>query len=1364
MHRRLSPQARLHLTLLLSSFVAAAGCRGMQGPDSTSPEGEAQPVPAGEIETLSQAIAGSWTGVSIPTTSGGSSSGSGSNFTVTGGGADIWGTADAFRFHYMTVTGNVTLTAQVTSQQNTDSFAKAGVMMRESLTAGPGARNVMTVLTPVAANGYRFQSRSTVGATTAKATSAVPQNTPGWVRIVRSGNNFTSFFSLNGSTWTQIGGTVTIAMPAAMEVGLAVSSHNAAALSTVEFANVTFNPPQTPPSPPLAPTNLVATAGNNQVGLTWTGSAGATSYTVKRSPNTTPRSFTNIQTQPGTGYIDTTATNGNTYHYVVSASNATGPGPDSTEATASPAAPLPPPAPTGIVPTAGNGQVSLTWTPVAGATSYNIKFNSDGGATYAPAGSSPTASFTHGSRTNGTQYFYVVSAVNAGGEGPNSTPAVSATPQAPPAPGAPATLNATPGNAQVMLTWSAVSGATSYTVKRSLNTTPRSFANVQTLITGTSYTNNTGLTNGTTYVYVVTATGAGGESPPSPERLATPVAPPPVTWQSKIIGTVASGASGSWSQQSATAHTISAGGADIYGTADNFRFLYQSISGDVTITARVQSLTNANTWTKAVVMIRENDTAAGARNVATVVSPTATNKYRRQVRSATGGSSTSAASTANSAIPSWIRLQRVGSTFTSFHSTNGTSWTQIDTSTTLTGFPTTAFVGLGVTSHTTTANTTATAVFTDVTVQLPAPPAVPAGLAATGQNNQVFLQWDPPIGATSYTVKQATSSSGPFSVIATNVADPFRAALGLTNGNMYWFTVSAQNSAGSSVDSAPVSGIPVVLRPSVQSVSPQDGAAGVDPIGFVTCEINAPNYGGGVDGSTLTGANVFLQRVSDGVTIVTTTNTSGGGDVIALQPVSHLEEGTEYRFTVTAGVRDTTGAAFMPFTSTFTTGIAAPPPPTDVVFDQVDAIPGTHQTWTSIAIGPDNKVYAGTITGQIYRFNINADGTLSGQTIINTVRAGNGNVDRAVIGMTFDPNEAAPVLWVTNGGRQLTEAPNWSGKLAKLSGTNLATYQDYVVNFPRSYKDHMTNSIAIKPGEPGVIYISQGSMNAMGAPDSKWGLRKEHLLSAAVLRVDTNAITTLPLNVQTNDNDETSAPGANGRYNPFAAGAPVTIYATGVRNAYDILWHSNGSLYTATNGSAANGSTPATPSPLPAACSRRIDQPTNGNYTGPSVPGLSPNPIAEDDYLYRVVQGGYYGHPNPARCEWVLNGGNPTSGVDNTETASYPVGVQKDRNWRGNAFNFGPHFSPNGMLEWKATSVPSLMGKLLIIRYSEGNDVITLDIDPATKDISGSGTTLSGMDGFNDPLDIAHNVSNGDVYVTEHTGQRIVRLRPRPAD
>src|SRR5262249_12148439 len=175
----------------------------------------------------------------------------------------------------------------------------------------------------------------------------------------------------------------------------------------------------------------------------------------------------------------------------------------------------PPAAPT-LTATAGNVQVSLSWTASAGATSYNVKRSLSTG-TETTITSVTGTSYNDTAVTNGTTYFYVVSAVNSVGESPNSNE-MSATPQCSP-PAAP-TLSATAGNAQVSLTWTAISGPTSYNVKRP----PASGAETTiTSVTTTSYTDTT-VTNGTKYFYVVSAVSCveGGNSN---EVSATPAAP-----------------------------------------------------------------------------------------------------------------------------------------------------------------------------------------------------------------------------------------------------------------------------------------------------------------------------------------------------------------------------------------------------------------------------------------------------------------------------------------------------------------------------------------------------------------------------------------------------------------------------------------------------------------------------------------------------------------------------------------------------------------------------------------------------------------------------------------------------------------------
>ena len=180
----------------------------------------------------------------------------------------------------------------------------------------------------------------------------------------------------------------------------------------------------------------------------------------------------------------------------------------------------PPPVPTGLTATAQDQQIALNWTARAGATSYNVKRASSNAGPYSTISSPTGTAYTDSGLTNGTTYYYVVSAVNANGESGNST-AASATPNAA-IPAAPTGVNAIPGNAQVSLSWtaSASGGVTGYHLKRS-TTSGGPYTQVAT--SPATYASDTGLTNGTHYYYVVTAVAAAGESGNSAEVSATPL-------------------------------------------------------------------------------------------------------------------------------------------------------------------------------------------------------------------------------------------------------------------------------------------------------------------------------------------------------------------------------------------------------------------------------------------------------------------------------------------------------------------------------------------------------------------------------------------------------------------------------------------------------------------------------------------------------------------------------------------------------------------------------------------------------------------------------------------------------------------------
>ncbi|MBD2448253.1 Ig-like domain-containing protein [Nostoc sp. FACHB-152] len=546
-------------------------------------------------------------------------------------------------------------------------------------------------------------------------------------------------------------------------------------------------------------------------------------------------------------------------------------------------------------------------------------------------------------------------------------------------------------------------------------------------------------------------------------------------------------------------------------------------------------------------------------------------------------------------------------------------------------------------------------------------------------------------------------------------------------------------------------------RPSIRSTNPTDNQTNVSPKISIAADLNLPN--GGIAVNSLSASTVKLIDLSDNTQVEATLNTSAGGDVIVLVPIKPLKSNTQYQLKITEGVQDTNGSAFLPYSISFTTGTLENIN-SQISFEQIYQLNVPDKPYTTVVIGPDNQLYAATLEGEILRFPISDTGDLGTPQIISSLQTANGG-NRSIIGMHFDPSSKDAsnlILWVTNNDSlyKIGKAPDWTGKITRLSGPNLETVQDYVVGLPRSVRDHLTNSIEFKANEPDILYVLQGSNTSTGAADTTWGNRPERLLSGAVLRVDLSKIISPPLDVKTED---------GGTYNPLAPGALVTIFASGIRNGYDMVWHSNGQLYVPTNGGAAGGNAPSTPIPLPDSCQNRIDKATNGAYTSPSVLDIN-NIGTQRDYLFRVVQGGYYGHPNPQRCEWVLNGGNPTENADPSQVNEYPIGTLPDRNWKGSAFDFGEHFSPNGTIEYRSNVFSGkLQGKLLVVRYSAGKDIIVLTPGGPNLDIKNFQTGIPGFTGFSpSPLDLIENRNNGYIYVAQldqNTGTgKITLLRP----
>ena len=325
----------------------------------------------------------------------------------------------------------------------------------------------------------------------------------------------------------------------------------------------------TPVTAPGAPRGLTAASGDAQVSLSWqapgsNGGAAITGYRVYQGTNKNP-----VASVTGTGTTVKNLANGTAYSFKVTAVNKAGEGPASGAASATPTAKVTKPGlPNGLTASPGNGKVTLSWKAPGsdggtGISGYEIyRGTSPGGESGTPVNASLVAgtSFTVTGLTNGTRYYFTVAAVNkaklqsaksgeasatpsagasasasasasgsASATGPaTASPSGGATATATGTPGAPTGLTATPGNGEVGLSWTApasVGGAPPVSYHVYQGTSPGFTLGTPVTRTSDTHATVTGLTNGTTYYFVVTAVdGSGTVSGTSGEASAQPLA------------------------------------------------------------------------------------------------------------------------------------------------------------------------------------------------------------------------------------------------------------------------------------------------------------------------------------------------------------------------------------------------------------------------------------------------------------------------------------------------------------------------------------------------------------------------------------------------------------------------------------------------------------------------------------------------------------------------------------------------------------------------------------------------------------------------------------------------------------------------
>ena len=384
----------------------------------------------------------------------------------------------------------------------------------------------------------------------------------------------------------------------------------------------------------------------------------------------------------------------------------------------------------------------------------------------------------------------------------------------------------------------------------------------------------------------------------------------------------------------------------------------------------------------------------------------------------------------------------------------------------------------------------------------------------------------------------------------------------------------------------------------------------------------------------------------------------------------------------------------------------------------------TTSTPGSLAFGPDGKLYVADTSGRIQALTLNP--TTKAVTGVQQITSATDLQE--VYGIAFDPLDGS--MWVTNtisGFGDMGQAPpsgspgSYPGKITKFpvpysNGTKV----DVITGLPASNSGHEANGLAFGPtgctGASCKLFIAQGSTTNAGVISAGSGLfqREEAPTSGAILVADVHApafngtITYSPADVYSTTVQKT--------------GGDVSVYAPGLRNPYDIIFHTNGVFYNTDNG------------------------PNNGYGPGSATCNTTfANDANAADELNIIVQGNYYGHPNRNRgfagdarqCKY--HAGTEPSDAEYTA----PIGL------------LGP--STDGLVEYRSNVFGGQMnGDLLTVGWVD-NDLRRIRLGGGGQSVT-SNTQLAS--GFANPLDVTMDPADGTIYVAEWGGNKITFLKP----
>lgn len=342
-------------------------------------------------------------------------------------------------------------------------------------------------------------------------------------------------------------------------------------------------------------------------------------------------------------------------------------------------------------------------------------------------------------------------------------------------PSAPSSLVAIPGSGYVDLSWDAASddvGVLDYRVVINGGTPVSAGAVLQARVRD--------LELETTYQFrVIAVDAAGNESVPSEPVEATTLGAVSTIqgWTYDDIGTIE--ISGSYDLTDGV-YTLNASGSDIYGTADSFGFLHTVLHGDGSITARITSIQNTNSWAKCGVMLRES-LQPGAAHASMIANPGGLLSFQR--RTVSGGTAPTGINVQTDGLPGWVRIVREGNKLDAYGSTDGLSW-QLVGSVTI-SLPPDVYLGLALTSHSSSKLNTSTLDHVELTgdhdLIIPEPSS-PILTIIRDSAGQPLLQWAPG----EVTLEETTSPEGPWTEITPQPTSPFAIPEPLPDGRRFY--------------------------------------------------------------------------------------------------------------------------------------------------------------------------------------------------------------------------------------------------------------------------------------------------------------------------------------------------------------------------------------------------------------------------------------------------------------------------------------------------------------------------------------------------------------------------------------------------